>query len=175
MREPTPLTADQIRQRLRDLIQARYGRFDTGVLNGQLARESGVQGTTLTGYFGLLQKRRQTERLQEKTLRKILLALHEDPIEFLRGIQDRQLEFWPAAVPTDASSDLADGSKQLHRFAQLLSSLPPVARIRAARMGISAGVDALANAGEAVPDKAYDLVRELDSLGHELTQLRLLA
>lgn len=173
MPKPPP-SLDQIRDHLRELIEAQYGGFDGRVVS-QLCRVAGIQRTTLAGYFGLLKNRRQTNCLQDATLRKVLLAIGEDPIEFLRGVQDRQLELWPVAFKADPATIRVDGADQLHRFAELMESSPAAARIRACRMSISAGVDALASAGESVPDQAYDLLRELDGLTRELRQLRLLA
>ncbi|HEX8451233.1 MAG TPA: hypothetical protein VF647_03995 [Longimicrobium sp.] len=160
-----PLTPAEIRSRLIALIEARRGSASRTVI-GRLAREAGVQASTLARYFGLYPGKRQTERPHEATLRAVLLALGEDPSEFFRTTLTRQLEFWPAAVPTQTSA-LRDVTDFLSELALILRDLPAAARVRATRAATAAVLGSVAEAGVTVPNAGYELLRHLDALQRE--------
>ena len=142
---------------------------------GQVARDAGIEPSTLALYFGYYPKKRQTERLQEETLRAVLLALGVDPYEFLRLVSDRQLEFWPAAAGGDAQPLSSEGSDHLRAFASIVRMLPLPMRVRASRAAITAGIGSIAEAGGVVPAETYELLKQLDGIQSEIRQLKQLA
>jgi hypothetical protein len=170
-----PLTPEQIRESLRRLIEVRHRTTLTRKVVGQVARTAGVEASTLALYFGFYPKKRQTERLQESTLRSVLLAVGVDPYEFFRSVGDWQLEFWPSAANVESISPSADSGDHLRIFAVSLQALPFPIRVRASRAAISAAIGSIAEAGSSVPEEAYELLRRLDGVQSEIRQLRLLA
>lgn len=172
---PEPLTPEQIRESLRRHIEVRHRTRLTRKIVGQVARAAGVEASTLALYFGFYPKKRQTERLQEATLRRVLLALGVDPYEFVRSVSDWQLEFWPSAADDESISRSSDPAEYLRIFAANLRLLPLPIRVRASRVAITAAIGSIAEAGRLVPDEAYELLRRLDDVQSELRHVRLLA
>jgi hypothetical protein len=142
---------------------------------GQVARDAGIEASTLALYFGFYPKKRQTKRLQEETLRKILVAIAADPYPFLQEISNLQLEFWPVEVDSGCAPERSEGSDQVREFSEALRPLPLTFRLRAARAAINAGISSIADGGGDVPDAAYELLRRLDEMLSGARKLKLLA
>jgi hypothetical protein len=170
----SPITPAELRERLRALIGARHGSVTRRVV-GRVARDAGVEASTLARYFGFYPGKPQTVRLQEATLRSLLLSLGVDPFEFLRSISDRQMDLWPAPVGQQAGTGRSEATDQLRAFADAVRVLPLPVQLRVVHASILAGVGSIADAGETVPEGVYEMLRHLDVLQRDVRQLRLVA
>jgi hypothetical protein len=171
----TPLPPDEIRQRLQLRIEERYRAPLDRKLAGVVARAARIEPTTLATYFGFYPKRRQTQRLHEDTLRKVLVAIGADPYEFLLEIGDLQLEFWPAAADVSGAPVRYEGADELRAFSDALRPLPLPLRLRVSWAAIHAGVGSIADGGGDVPAEAYELLRCVNEMLSGVRKLRLLA
>lgn len=171
----SPLGSEEIRERLRLKIEQYYrGPLDRRMV-AQAARAAGIAPTTLKLYFGFYRNKRQTERLHDETLRRVLVAMEADPYEFLLETGDLQLNLWPAAVDSHGTPARSEGADHLRAFADALRALPLPIRLRSARAAMNAGIGSIADAGGDVPEEAYELLRRMDERLSGARKLRLLA
>jgi hypothetical protein len=113
----------------------------------------------------------QTKRLQEATLRAVLLAVGRDPAKFLREHADIQAEFWPAGTvsePNEQGSVVASTRGIL----EYLQALPQDVQIRACRAAAVAVFSSVAEAGGQLPEEAYRRLRELDVIQSKIHHLQ---
>lgn len=171
----SPLGPEEVRERLRLKIEEHYrGPLDRRMV-GQVARAAGIAPTTLKLFFGFYPKKRQTDRLHDETLRRVLVAVEADPYDFLLETGDLQLNLWPAAVDSPGTPARTEGADHLRAFADALRPLPLPLRLRSARAAMNAGIGSIADAGGDVPEEAYELLRRLDEMLSGARKLRLLA
>lgn len=174
---PVALSPGEIRMDLQRLIEEHCGggpmtRKDIG----RIARIAGIQATTLARYFGLYPGKRQTERLQEQTLRKLLVALRIDPHEFLTRTNARQVEFWPERTSAGATvARIGTSADEFRTVVELIRALPLPMRVRASRAAVGAVITSIVEGGGLVPDEAYEILKRLDGLQAEAHHLKLLA
>lgn len=171
----SPLHSEDIRERLRLKIQEHHrGPLDRKMV-GKVARAAGIEASTLALYFGFYPKKRQTDRLHDETIRKVLVAVDVDPYEFLLETGDLQLDLWPAAVDVVGTPARSDGSDHLRAFSDAVRPLPLPIRLRSARAAINAGISSIADGGGDVPEEAYDLLKRVDEMLSGARKLKLLA
>jgi hypothetical protein len=171
----SPLDPEEVRDRLRLKIEAHHrGQLDRRMV-GQVARAAGIAPTTLKLYFGFYPNKRQTDRLHDETLRKVLVAVEVDPYEFLLETGDLQLDLWPAAVDPVGTVARSEGADHLRAFSDALRPLPLPIRLRSARAAINAGISSIADVGGDVPEPAYELLRRVDEMLSGARKLKLLA
>lgn len=171
----SPLSSEEVREQLRLKIEEYHrGPLDRRMV-GQVARAAGIEPTTLALYFGFYPKKRQTDRLHDETIRKVLVAVEADPYEFLLETGDLQLDLWPAAVDLAGSLTRSEGADHLRAFSDALRPVPLPIRLRSARAAINAGISSIADAGGDVPEEAYELLRRVDEMLSGARKLKLLA
>ncbi|HEX6369909.1 MAG TPA: hypothetical protein VF006_13400 [Longimicrobium sp.] len=166
------ISPEEVRRRLQVLVEEKHAAVDSKSLR-LLSTGAGVEYTTLARYFGLYGPAKQTRRLQQATLRALLLVLREDPTAFVATSTEKQLDLWPALVRDEPfGSPLPDPFERVLEALECLREMPIAVRIKASRTALSSLLGTVAEAGETVPEEVYAHLRQLDGLQREIRHLK---
>jgi transcriptional regulator with XRE-family HTH domain len=106
----------------------------------------------------------KTARPHLNTLRTLAAALNTTVAWLRDGVHEEQLDAFAATIPSVEEAKKADPLEKVRVLLNELRFLPREAQVKACRAAVSAMLDALAGAGQMVPE-AYQSLVYLDGIG----------